>query len=728
MKKLLAYFMVLCMLLTIMTPIPGALADDEGVVIDISVGDGWHEPDEPQGDAPSAQADDGWMNQPQVTGSEPDGSGVIIDLGTPDDEPTVTVGPDNQDGETVIQVHPDETPGPDSPEIIIPIDPENTNEPDGDDAEDGGEEEDEPLEMKPEGETDPALLEGELGASLASATAYAFAGENTITLRATIRGGSAPYTVRLRATNTFTGEHVCDRTGEQTAPGVYAMAYAPAAFGPHRFELIVTDAEGAEARSEVEVLVPVREYESRDKWERSVSDVYLTGDPRVNLVEVAKTQLGYKESSRNFIIDELGRRMGYTRYGAWYGADYGEWCAMFVSFCANYAKIPAAIIPRAALVQDVIARAKGQGAYEGRGYAPQTGDLVFFDWERDGVVDHMGIVESADALEMTTIEGNSANEVRLRRYTLGDPAIIGYVNLTRILVAAGVLDESELAGMGEPVPEQEAALPELIEIPVGTVGATLRPGVNLRETANPNGNRLAQIALSGTQVRVLSMEHGGGTAWYQVSYDGQKGYIRYDLVELQFPGEPQSASITEQPAGLGYEQGDAQIELAVGAEHAVAWRWQRAQPDFYGEMTWEDVPGQDAATLILPAEIEHFAYAYRCVVTGEDGERVVSDTAVLLRDELLTWVRAGGVTMQMLERALGAKSLESMVFEDGKLIYVRTGEVFATYNAETGELIDCDSGLVVATLDMSSGKIRPRHEVKDDGLADDDGVDSEFAG
>ena len=116
------------------------------------------------------------------------------------------------------------------------------------------------------------------------------------------------------------------------------------------------------------------------------------------------------------------------------------------------------------------------------------------------------------------------------------------------------------------------------------------------------------------------------------------------------------------------------------------------------------------------------------LIVSEDGERVVSDTAVLLRDELLTWVRAGGVTMQMLERALGAKSLESMVFEDGKLIYVRTGEVFATYNAETGELIDCDSGLVVATLDMSSGKIRPRHEVKDDGLADDDGVDSEFAG
>ena len=43
---------------------------------------------------------------------------------------------------------------------------------------------------------------------------------------------------------------------------------------------------------------------------------------------IARTQLGYEESSLNFIVDEEGMRKGYTRYGDWFGSDYGDWCAM----------------------------------------------------------------------------------------------------------------------------------------------------------------------------------------------------------------------------------------------------------------------------------------------------------------------------------------------------------------------------------------------------------------
>ena len=63
----------------------------------------------------------------------------------------------------------------------------------------------------------------------------------------------------------------------------------------------------------------------------------LTGDLRIDVVSVAKSQIGYTESTRNFIVDDNGIRAGYTRYGAWYGAPYSDWSAMFVSFCLYYA-------------------------------------------------------------------------------------------------------------------------------------------------------------------------------------------------------------------------------------------------------------------------------------------------------------------------------------------------------------------------------------------------------
>lgn len=52
---------------------------------------------------------------------------------------------------------------------------------------------------------------------------------------------------------------------------------------------------------------------------------------------MAESQLGYAASTRNYIVDEAGGMHGYTRYGAWYGSPYGEWCAMFASFCLHYA-------------------------------------------------------------------------------------------------------------------------------------------------------------------------------------------------------------------------------------------------------------------------------------------------------------------------------------------------------------------------------------------------------
>ena len=85
---------------------------------------------------------------------------------------------------------------------------------------------------------------------------------------------------------------------------------------------------------------PTADLETAADWEAGLSGAVLTGDYRQDLLSVAQTQLGYHESTRNFIIDEAGLVKGYTRYGEWYGIPYGDWCAMFVSFCLRYAQVP----------------------------------------------------------------------------------------------------------------------------------------------------------------------------------------------------------------------------------------------------------------------------------------------------------------------------------------------------------------------------------------------------
>ena len=73
----------------------------------------------------------------------------------------------------------------------------------------------------------------------------------------------------------------------------------------------------------------------------------------------------------------------------------------------------------------------------------------------------------------------------------------------------------------------------------------------------------------------------------------------------------------------------------------------------------------------------------------------------------LSPVLAARPLLRGLLRALGAKSLESMIFKGNALIYVRTGEAVATYNPETTELIDNRFNLTVATVDMENGVIYP---------------------
>ena len=131
------------------------------------------------------------------------------------------------------------------------------------------------------------------------------------------------------------------------------------------------------------------------------------------IVEVALTQLG---------------NQGGQPYWSWYGFDSRvEWCACFVSWCADQCGyIESGLVPKFAGCVDGANWFKSNGKWQSRTYEPKTGDIIFFDWEGDGTTDHVGIVEKCENGTVYTVEGNSGDACKQRQYAVGSSNIYGY--------------------------------------------------------------------------------------------------------------------------------------------------------------------------------------------------------------------------------------------------------------------------------------------------------------
>lgn len=137
-----------------------------------------------------------------------------------------------------------------------------------------------------------------------------------------------------------------------------------------------------------------------------------------NIADVARSQIG---------------NIGGEPYWRWYGFNSRvEWCACFVSWCANECGyIDAGVIPKYASCAIGSQWFKDRGLWQGGSYTPKSGDIIFFDWAdengaRDGVPDHTGIVDRVDENYIYTIEGNSSNTCRQNKYPIGSVDIFGY--------------------------------------------------------------------------------------------------------------------------------------------------------------------------------------------------------------------------------------------------------------------------------------------------------------
>ncbi len=143
------------------------------------------------------------------------------------------------------------------------------------------------------------------------------------------------------------------------------------------------------------------------------------GQPAL-MVSIAKSQIGTE---------------GGEKYWRWYGfTEPVDWCACFVSWCANEAGlIEADAVPMFAECNEGIRWFQEEGRWievsENPGFKPSPGMIVFFDWEQDGNADHVGIVETCKRGMVYTIEGNSGDMCRSMYYLLGSSEIMGYGNI-----------------------------------------------------------------------------------------------------------------------------------------------------------------------------------------------------------------------------------------------------------------------------------------------------------
>ncbi len=187
-----------------------------------------------------------------------------------------------------------------------------------------------------------------------------------------------------------------------------------------------------------------------------------------DIVAIALAELGYHEKASNTALDDKTANSGgnnWTKYardlaaaGYYNGNKNGyAWCDVFVDwvfFKAYGAKegqriqcqtgpLGAGCIYSAQYYQQ-------KGRYDRN---PKVGDQVFF--QTGGQIGHTGIVVEVTDTTITTVEGNSSDQVKKNTYSRSNGYIAGYGHPLYSDTPAPATEEPELVAV--PAPEQDPA-------------------------------------------------------------------------------------------------------------------------------------------------------------------------------------------------------------------------------------------------------------------------------
>lgn len=330
---------------------------------------------------------------------------------------------------------------------------------------------------------------------------------------------------------------------------------------------------------------PDADVENSSIWERTLSE--NTGRYGDDVLSVAKSQLSYKESTRNYLVQEDGvTQNGYTRYGEWFGDPYGDWNCMFTSFCIYYAGVPGSVVPTASNVNEWIASVGGNELYKTNTEEIAAGDIAFLDSDWDGVADVSAVVAAVKDEDISVIQGDVDGVVAKLSY--GKDQVSGYLDLTEepSELAETELIEEDLISTEEPdLIEDDPAITEKTDLtdeePTDAEEVNLIDDVILHATASDGAEVLVSGHIpEGAEVTiipvVLSEKEFSGYIGDDAGISVQQ-YVAYDItifvdgVEWQ-PDETVSVTISKPAIQIDKKDNFevAHIDSAGNAENVNA--------------------------------------------------------------------------------------------------------------------------------------------------------------
>lgn len=366
--------------------------------------------------------------------------------------------------------------------------------------------------------------------------------------------------------------------------------------------------------------------ETPEEWQAANAEAVMTGNWDEDLLSVAKTQLGYEQSEKNFEIDPADgvTLRYYSRYGQSYGNPYGEWDVMFLSYCLKYAGIPQSAIPQEASVLALRSSMSDMDwLLDGEdGSAANVGDIVIYnkyvtrtvavDSSADGAADGLDDLFSMDA------EGENGAELETSGASALDaaPAAEDTPAADSVITpdlpdtanpeqpAAKPVDSTGTSASGAdtliPSVASPAAEPQTTTVtdaqPVETVGIVSEADENtLTVISGDVDGKVAEVTLSNAEVLAVVDVAAAQYADEMLSSAVDGALKAPDMLTLA--GEPTTVSTTTVGSaldGTNYVT-DFKIQKQQGSQY-VDVATSVVTDQMHGYLELKDIPAQDIAS------------------------------------------------------------------------------------------------------------------------------------
>ncbi|MBQ4037242.1 MAG: leucine-rich repeat protein [Clostridia bacterium] len=174
---------------------------------------------------------------------------------------------------------------------------------------------------------------------------------------------------------------------------------------------------------------------TKSEYYTALRNVQLTGNYRNDMINIALSQVGYKEgNSEKELAGSVSGSGDCTEYGRSLESNGSAWCSEFASWCIRNANVPSSIIANSRAANATTFTANTSAAFYswdattfgGGSYLPKKGDLLLWSWDgkmhkADENLSHTSILWEITPLEngkvlLKTIDGNSNNQVQVREY------------------------------------------------------------------------------------------------------------------------------------------------------------------------------------------------------------------------------------------------------------------------------------------------------------------------